>query len=156
MNRVILLAILGLAWAVWSGMAMPLLIGLGVASCVLVVLLSRRMDLLAEGEFALHLGLRILPFWGWMLGQMIRSSFQVARIVLDPRLPISPTRIELDTGDVGPVSRVILGNSITLTPGTLTIDMDGRLLHVHCLTRDNGDELLRGEMARRVAAVTRD
>ena len=63
--------------------------------------------------------------------------------------------IELRAG-AGPLGQTLLGNSITLTPGTQTLDVDADCLRVHCLTRAAADELKSGEMSRRVAAVTSD
>lgn len=156
MNRVILIAALALAWAIWSGMPKPLLIGLGVASVVVVKLITRRMEVLGDETFSLHLGVRVLPYWGWILVEMIRSSVEVARIVLDPKLPISPTLVDVDAQPRGPVGKVILANSITLTPGTLTIDLDEGRLRVHSLTRSGAEALREGGMGRRVAAITED
>lgn len=156
MNRVILIAALVLAWAIWSGMPKPLLIGLGIASVVVVKLITRRMEVLSDDAFSLHLGVRILPYWGWLLVEMIKSSIDVARIVLDPKLPISPTVVDVDVRPRGPVGQVILANSITLTPGTLTIDLDGGRLRAHALTRAGADALREGGMGRRVAAITGD
>lgn len=156
MNRLILLAALVLAWAIWSGLPKPLLIGLGSASVVTVMLLSRRMDALGDDTFSLHLILRVLPYWVWLLVEMIKSSLDVARIVLDPKLPISPTLVEVDAQPRGPVGQVILANSITLTPGTLTIDLHDGRLRVHSLTRAGAEALREGDMGRRVAALTGD
>lgn len=156
MNRVILIAALVFAWAVWSGMTKPLLIGLGIASVVVVKLLTRRMAVLSDDAFSLHLGVRVLPYWGWLFVEMIKSSIEVTRIVLDPKLPISPVTVDVDAQPRGPVGQVILANSITLTPGTLTIDLDDGRLRVHCLTRAGAEQLRAGAMGRRVAAITED
>lgn len=144
------------AWLLWSGMYKPLLIGLGVVSCLLVLVLARRMGFFHRDVFSLHLVWRLLPFWGWLGKELVVANIQVARIVLGRRLDISPTVIRLDALPEGPVGQAILGNSITLTPGTVTVDdHEGELL-VHCLTREGAEALLEGEMNRRVAALSRD
>lgn len=154
MRRTITLSVLAAAWLLWSGLYEPLLLGLGAASCLLALYLSRRMGLLDRDVFSLDLAPRLPPFWIWLLKEIARSSLDVARIVLTPKLPISPTVVELDAAPRGPVGQAILGNSITLTPGTLTLDVDRGRLRVHCLTRATAEELLAGEMNRRVAALT--
>ena len=84
---------------------------------------------------------------------MIKSSLEVARVVLTPSLPISPTLVELRTDEPSDAGKVILGNSITLSPGTVTIDVDDDKLLVHCLTREGAQELQDNEAARRTAAL---
>ena len=80
----------------------------------------------------------------------------MARVVLDPRLPISPQTIEIKASATHPVDQAILGNSITLTPGTLALDVHRGRIQVHCLTQAGADDLMSGEMDRRVAALRQD
>ena len=118
--------------------------------------LARRMDKFSDNVFGLRLHPRALGFWGWLGGQLVRSNIEVARIILTPRLSISPTLVEIDALPKGRLGQAILGNSITLTPGSLTIDdHEGKLL-VHCLTESGARELESGEMNRRAAALTDD
>ena len=143
------------AWLLWSGLFKPLLIGLGVVSCLLVLVLSQRMGVFSKDVFSLHLIWRLLPFWGWLGKELFIANLQVARVVLSRHMKISPTVIRLQALSEDRVSQAILGNSITLTPGTVTVDdHEGELL-VHCLTREGADALIEGEMNRRVAALTR-
>ena len=79
------------------------------------------------------------------------AAFHVARRVLDPRLPIAPVTILHHTRLVRPVSRVALANSLTLTPGTLTVELEGRELRVHCLEPGLGDQI--DDLERRIARV---
>jgi len=88
-----------------------------------------------------------------LLQEVIRSSIEVARVVLSPSLPISPTLVALTTAEASEAGKVILGNSITLSPGTVTIDVDEDELLVHCLTRESALELTRLEAQRRVAGL---
>ena len=137
------------AWLLWSGLYKPLLLSLGALSCLLTFWLVRRMGYF-EGElFALRFSLRLLKFWYWLGGQIIRSSIDVTRIVFDPKLPISPRVFELRASS----DHVFVGNSITLTPGTLTIDLDDGVLQVHALTEVIANELAEGEMDRRVTGL---
>jgi len=142
-----------LAWLLWSGIYKPLLITLGVLSCLLVLVLSRRMGFFEKGVYSLHLIWRLLPFWGWLGKELVVSNLQVARIVLSPRMPISPTVIKLEALPEDPVGQAILGNSITLTPGTVTLDDHEGMLLVHCLTEEGANALVEGEMNRRVALL---
>lgn len=142
-------------WLLWSGLYKPLLIILGLLSCSLTLFLAYRMGFFKRDVFSLHLAHRLVPFWGWLGLELIKSNLLVARIVLDPKLPISPTVVNLTAQTSDPVLQAILGNSITLTPGTVTLDdHEGKLL-VHCLTKQGAQDLLAGDMNQRVAALAK-
>ncbi len=154
MKRVLLLfGVLVVAWVLWSGYLTPLLLGLGLFSCLLTLVIARRTGFFHPDLYALRLSVRLLRYWLWLLGEIARSSAQVARIVLDPRLPISPTLVRIDTPGLDSFGQVMLGNSITLTPGTLTLDVDRGRLTVHALTVDGAGDLAGGSMQRRVTAL---
>ena len=80
----------------------------------------------------------------------------VALRILNPRLPIDPRLVRVRAGQGDDVGRVIYANSITLTPGTVTIDEQGDMLTVHALTTAAADGLLTGEMDRRVTRLEGD
>jgi len=152
----ILAGLLMLAWVLWSGYLKPLLLGLGVLSSILVVYLNYRMRVedfhFLEGRFLL----RLMRYWAWLAREVVRSSLEVTRIVLSPRLPISPTVVEFETRCKLQLDQAIVGNSITLTPGTLTIQIaDGHFV-VHALTEAGARDILSGDMDRRVAALRED
>jgi multicomponent Na+:H+ antiporter subunit E len=144
------------AWVLWSGMFKPLLLGLGAFSCLLAGYIAVRMGYFDSNVFALRFNLRLLGFWAWLLKEIVKSSLEVARIVLSRDLQLSTRVVEIDASRLSPVDQAVLGNSITLTPGTLTLDAkDGRLL-VHALTPEGAEALEEGEMLRRVAAIHED
>ena len=148
-----LAAVLAAAWLLWSGLYKPLLLALGAFSCALVIYACWRMRMFDYSVFTLRFGWRLLKFWGWLGKEVVKSSLQVSRAVLSPGLSISPTVAELDAASRHPVDVATLGNCITLTPGNLTIRIrDGRLL-VHALTREGAEDVLDGEMNRRVARL---
>lgn len=140
-------------WLLWSGIYKPLVLGLGVLSCTLSVYLAYRLGFFSEAT-PLHVIPRLPRFCGWLLVDVVKSSFMVARMVLHPKLPISPTVVEFETAPKGPIGQVILGNSITTSPGTVTLDVSNNRLRVHCLTRDAANELLSGQINRRAAELT--
>ena len=148
-----LAAVLAVSWLLWSGLYKPLLLGLGAFSTVLVVYVSLRMHLFEYSFFTLRFGWRLIGYWFWLAKEIVKSSVQVSYAVLTPGLQISPTVAEVDAKSRHPVDIATLGNSITLTPGTLTMRIrDGRLV-VHALTREGAEDVLEGEMNRRVAAL---
>ena len=152
-RKLILLLVLAAAWLLWSGLFKPLLLGLGLVSIAITFLIVRRMGYFDNELFALRFSFRLFGYWAWLGKEIIRSSLDVSRIVLDPRLPISPRVMELKATAQHPVDQVILGNSITLTPGTLALDLHDGVIKVHALTEAGARDLMSGEMDRRVAEL---
>jgi len=144
-----LFLVLAISWLLWSGLYKPLLIGLGVLSCLLVLILASRIDFFDRGVFSLHLSPRLPRYWAWLLKEIAKSSWEVSRIILNPRLPISPTIVKLKDTPSDLVGQAILGNAITLTPGTVTLDIVDGHMTVHCLTQESANTLLAGEMSRK-------
>ncbi|HSN71349.1 MAG TPA: Na+/H+ antiporter subunit E [Steroidobacteraceae bacterium] len=153
MRSVATFLVLAAVWVLWSGLLTPLLLALGTVSCLLVLYLAHRMGFFDRDVYPLHLAPRLPGYWGWLLKEITRSNLSVARIVLDPKLPISPTVVEFEAKTRDPVGLAILGNSITLTPGSLTLDVHQGCLRVHCVTRESAEDVLSGEMDRRVARL---
>jgi len=106
--------------------------------------------------FRVRFNMRFFGYWVWIAKEIIYSSIEVARIVLNPRLPISPRIVEINATSKHPFDQVLLGNSITLTPGTIALDVRDGILRVHTLTQEGADTMLSGEMDRRIAALRRD
>jgi len=152
-RMVVLLVPLAAAWLLWSGIYKPLLLGLGVLSCLLTIYIKHRMNYFETDMFALRFGRRLLGYWLWLAKEVVKSSLDVARIVLSPSLPISPEVVRIKASCEHPVDQAILANSITLTPGTLALDVYKGEIAVHALTKAGADELRKGEMDRRVLAL---
>ena len=150
-----LLLILSLSWVLWSGIYKPLLLGLGLFSAFLSAWLAHRMGFFRHPIPPRAL-VRLPVFWWWLLKEVIKSSINVALVVLKPSLPISPTMVELKTTESSEAGKVILGNSITLSPGTVTIDMHSNQLLVHCLTRQSAEDLQTLEVQMRTTRLRMD
>ena len=73
-------------------------------------------------------------YYGYFFRQLVRSNFRLAAIVLSPDLPIDPGIVKVRTELKTRMGRLMLANSITLTPGTLTVEVEGEWLYVHCVT----------------------
>lgn len=90
----------------------------------------------------------------WLLLEVLKAGIDVAYRVLHPRMPISPRIVRFEAPFEDDLPRTILANSITLTPGTITIDVEGRVFTVHSLTEENAEELTAGrDMQERVARI---
>ncbi|MBT8450086.1 MAG: Na+/H+ antiporter subunit E [Gammaproteobacteria bacterium] len=147
------LAILAIVWLLWSGLYKPLVLALGVVSCLLTIYISYRSGFFREST-ALHVLPRIPGYWFKLFIAIVKSSIDVTRIVLNPKLPISPTVVKLDALPKGQIGQAILGNSITLTPGTVTIDVHKGQLSIHCLTQDGAKDILASDINQKTAELT--
>jgi multicomponent Na+:H+ antiporter subunit E len=154
-GKVVLAVLLAAAWLLWSGLYKPLLLVLGLISCVLVLVVAQRMRLYDTEILELRHLTRLIRFWTWLGREIVRSSLDVTRAVLSPKLPISPSVAEFESRCDHPVDRAILGNSIILTPGTLTLSIDGQRFLVHSLTKSGAQDIMDGEMDRRVSELRR-
>ena len=141
-----------ISWLLWSGIYQPILIALGLFSCLLSLWLGQRMGFFRH-PMPLRALLRLPGLWIWLLKEVIKSSLEVARVVLSPSLPIQPELVELTTSEKTDAGKVILGNSITLSPGTVTIDVHEDRLLVHCLTANSAAGLRDRETERRTARL---
>ncbi|MEE8196211.1 MAG: Na+/H+ antiporter subunit E [Acidiferrobacterales bacterium] len=143
-------------WLLLSGHYVPLLIGLGALSVLLVVTIALRMDVVDREGHPIHLSPKALLYWPWLAWEIVKSNVDVARRILSPTLPISPTVIRLKASQKSELGKVIYANSITLTPGTVSIDIDGDKIEVHALTREAAQALRTGDMDRRVTRFEGD
>lgn len=130
-----------------------LVLGLGIASVILVVVIAVRMDVVDHEGHPIHLTQRFVGYWFWLLLEIVKAGIDVTKRIWSPSLPISPTMYILKTSQPGELGQVIYANSITLTPGTVTVRLDGGDILVHAIARDVGDDLAGGEMDRRVTQL---
>ena len=140
-------------WLLLSGIFTPFLVLSGLAAAVGVAALAWRMEVVDREGHPIHLMPGALAYWPWLVKEIVKSGWQVARIVLDPRLPISPTLVRFSPSQSTVVGLVTHANSITLTPGTLTIEAEREAFLVHALTRGGAAGLAGSEMDRRVTRL---
>ena len=143
-------------WLLLSGyLDSPLLLGFGALSCALAVAIARRAQRIDPETLHLrwYLNLRLPRYLLWLLWEIIKSNLDVASRILNPKLPVSPTLIQLQPSQRGELGQVIYANSITLTPGTVTTYLSEGRLEVHALSEEGATALRQGEMDRRVSAV---
>ena len=140
-------------WLLWSGHYTPLLLFFGVLSCGVVVAIARRMGIVDQEGAPVELPLRALSYLPWLLWEIVKSNVDIARRILTPSLPVNPRLIKIKAGQRTDIGRVIYANSITLTPGTVTVGVEGDELTIHALTEEAADSLQTGEMNRRVTRL---
>jgi multicomponent Na+:H+ antiporter subunit E len=161
MRDLILLLMLAGAWLLWSGgYSWPgaahyhgITLSLGIASVTVVLLLTRRLLRVAGAEHAIPFGLGHILYLPWLVAEIVKANIDVTRIVLSQEMAISPRLIRIRASQKTHLGQVVYANSITLTPGTVSLDLrDGEIL-VHALTHDTAEGVLTGEMDARVARL---
>ena len=150
-RSLILFVTLMIVWLLLSGHYNATLVTYGVLSCLGVVALMVHLQILDEEALPTHLGFRALIYLPWLFKQIILSNLAVAKVILSPKLPIHPRILRVAASQKTHVGQVIYANSITLTPGTVTLDVRHGNFLVHALTTESAEGLLSGEMDRRVA-----
>lgn len=153
LHSLALSTLLAVFWLLNSGHYTPLMLSFMVVSVLFVVVLCRRMDVVDGESQPLHLTFTVPVYLVWLTREIIASNIAVARCVwLGPR-SISPRVIRVAASQKSDIGVVIYANSITVTPGTVSIDLEGNEITVHALTREAAESLLSGEMDRRVRWV---
>jgi multicomponent Na+:H+ antiporter subunit E len=142
--------ILFLFWLALSGYFKAFLLAGGLLSTLFVIYLARRMKLLDRESYASHLLPAAATYWPWLLWEIIKAGWTVTKAVLRPKLAISPTMTRILASQASPEGIATYGNSITLTPGTLTVRVDCNILTVHALERGGAIDLEEGGMDARV------
>jgi multicomponent Na+:H+ antiporter subunit E len=147
-----LFVFLYLFWLLLSGFFTAFLMSAGIGSALAVVWFARRMDVVDAEGHPIHLGAQALLYWPWLLKEIAKSAWDVSRIIVDPKLPISPTLVRFKPTQRTDVGLVLHANSITLTPGTITIEAGRDEFLVHGLTRGGAEGTVDSEMDRRCRA----
>ncbi|MDB2389972.1 Na+/H+ antiporter subunit E [Alphaproteobacteria bacterium] len=155
MIRVVLLfLVLFAGWLLMSGHYTPLITSFGVLSCALCAWLSWRIGATDEEGLPTHLFARLPAYLLWLLREIISSNIATAKIILFGGA--KPEIFEVPATQQTAAGLVTYANSITLTPGTVTIDIHesaSPTIIVHALHSDFGDDVRSGEMDRRVTDV---
>ncbi len=157
---VLFAALYGL-WLLLSGHFTPLLLTLGALSSAVVVAVVHRLGLADEEAVPLNCLPLLWRFWPWLTGEIVKSNIEVMRRIVSPRLDISPQIFHVTPTQKSATGLVTHANSITLTPGTVTVEIeeDGRFL-IHALTREfaegvaarAGADRVEGESGRRITS----
>lgn len=122
LHTISLSAALAALWLLLSGVFEPLLLGLGAVSILLTVWLAHRMDVADHEGHPIHLAPHaLLIYWPWLAWQIVKSNWDVAKVILAPSMPIRPHVFTTKATQRSEVGRTTYANSITLTPGTVTL-----------------------------------
>jgi multicomponent Na+:H+ antiporter subunit E len=138
-------------WLALSGHYTSVLVLAGMACAGLCVLAALRMRTVDAEGFPIELLAAAITYYPWLTREIAKSGWAVSKIILHPRLPISPTMTVVRAGQRTPAGVATYANSITLTPGTITVAVSRAHLTVHALVREGALELEAGDMDRRVS-----
>lgn len=140
-------------WLLLSGMFQPLMLFFGVVSVIAVVVVLVRMDAIDNEPKQIGTGIPFLRYIPWLIGQITLSSIEVTKMLWGAPTKVSPTLATLDASDIPEDCRALYANSITLTPGTLSVDLEGDAVTVHALQQSSIDELKEGHMKNKIISI---
>ena len=135
---------LTLVWLCWSGQYGSLLLSFGVVSVLLTVWVSKTLNVVDdEGQ---PISWRAGPLWyfPWLLKEVVIANLDVIKRILSPSLNISPTWVRLPAKQSSRLGRVVFANSITLTPGTVSVELGDDFILVHALSSEGAESLIDG------------
>jgi multicomponent Na+:H+ antiporter subunit E len=148
---------LAILWLLLSGYYTGLLLSLGFLSVFFVTMISLRMGLLPYDQPETFFRfIKYIPYGFWLVIEILKSNIDVCKRILNPRLPISPRWVTIKSSQTSEFGEIVYANSITLTPGTISIDVNDNNIDVHALSESGVDGLETGEMDKRVSQAEKE
>lgn len=138
-------------WIALSGHYTPVLVTAGLTSAAVCVLAAVRMRTADAEGHPVELFRAAITYFPWLIVEITKSAWAVTKIILHPRLPVSPTMTIVRASQRSCAGIATYANSITLTPGTITVGVNGNDLTVHALVKEGALDLEAGGMDRRVS-----
>lgn len=152
-HAISLAAALAALWLLLSGHYDPIMLSLGALSVGAALAMAQRMRVVDYESVPIHLRFRGFRYWPWLGLEIWKANLDVAKVVLGRRGRATPTLLWLPSALRSDLGQVIYANSITLTPGTISVLVEPHRILVHALTRDMADGLEGGDMHRRVRTL---
>ena len=140
-------------WLLNSGHYTPLMLSLGAVSIIVVLYIAHRMDVVDHESQPVHLTLKIPGYYMWLTKEIVLANISVVKHIWLGNKTISPTLTTIRANQKTDMGKVIYANSITITPGTVAVDLVGNQIMVHALLREYIETLEVGEMDRRVGEL---
>lgn len=148
-----LAVVLSGVWWILSGYTLVLILALGAGSILLVLYICHRMDAIDHETHPIHLAAGCITYFPWLIWEIVLANWDVAKAIVKNDASLRPRLMRVKATQVSEVGRVAYANSITLTPGTVTLDIEGSDLLIHSLTQGSKEGLETGEMDQRVTAL---
>jgi len=140
-------------WLLLSWHFDPLHLVLGLICSLLVAYLSHDLLITERISFSLRKIILFIFYLFYLAYNIVLANLDVAYRVLHPKMPINPKIVRFNSKLNSDIAKTILANSITLTPGTITIDIRDGTLYVHSLSPNALDNLLKGEMENKLVRI---
>ncbi len=139
-------------WLLMSGLFKPLIIGFGVFSAFVSILAVRRAEALDGYRLTIPLApIRFARYFLWLMAEIARANWAVTKIILSPKMPIRQHLFSVPFSQKSDMGQVIFANSITLTPGTITVETEPDTFLVHALAYSDDDPEALADMDARVS-----
>lgn len=141
-------------WLLLSGIYKPLLVGFGIASSFLVLIILNRMARIDGWKLFVHLRpLAVISYTFWLIKEIAVSAITVSKIVLSKNRQINQKLFSVRTTQKTDLGQFIFANSITLTPGTVSIEVEPGHFVVHAISFDESDRKALADMDARVSRL---
>ena len=142
-----------LIWLLLSGHYDPLLLSLGLLSCALCLYVTWKANFIDNEGLPLHLLVRLPVYTIWLFKEIIKANIDTAKIIIlnNP----NPQNFRVKSTQKTEAGKVMYANSITLTPGTVTTQLDEDILEVHALTAEMAEDVKSGQMDKMVTWLER-
>ncbi len=139
-------------WLLMSGIYKPLIVALGLISAIVCVWVVRRMDDAADSE---RLVVNIKPvemikYLGWLMVEIAKANWAVTKVILSPKMQMNSKLFRVQHTQKTDLGQAIFANSITLTPGTVSVEVERDHFLVHALCYTDGDTAAIADMDARV------
>ncbi len=141
-------------WILLSGYWVPLIIALGIGSVLLCVVIARRLDVSDHEGHPVHLTLPGLTYFPWLIKEIVVSNIAVAKAILCGGIRPQVLRVKASQSDE--LGQTVYANSITLTPGTVSLAVEDDYITVHAIMDDTAGGLWTGEMDKKVCVFMGD
>ena len=128
-----------IVWIMLAGTSNQELIFGGITVILLVIIFSKKMTVLEDIKLNPKSIIFMIIYFFVFLWELIKANFDVAKRVISPKLPINPGIVKVKTKLKSPIGRAFLANSITLTPGTLTVEMKDDYFYIHWIDVTSDD-----------------
>ena len=146
--------ILFVLWLLMSGIYKPMIVGFGAMSALIATYVIHRMNVVDQNKIPLKLHpVRMVQYLWWLMAEVAKSNITVTKTILARDMPIRQNLFSVDCTPKNEVAQVMFANSITLTPGTITVETEDRHFLVHALSYSEDDPVALAEMGARVKTV---
>jgi len=154
MRHTIMLSLsLAIFWLANSGHYTALMLSLGALSIAVIVYIAHRMDVIDHEAQPIHLTLKIPGYYAWLAKEIFVSNLTVVKHIWLGNNSIAPGFATVTASQKTEIGKVIYANSITMTPGTVTVNIEGDEFLIHALLQESIEDLKSGEMDRRVTQL---